>query len=520
MRKLIENLLSIVSKLIEDFGDKKGNLLRYKIGEAFSNFYTTNKDEISQTENQLDVMMLSFYSEKGINADNLNELKSKNLSNWDKVKLVVSDWLNHKYSSDGYGITNLGYMQQFYRKYRNSPDSLELANQLEWSHNIELLKDKLIEDERKYYLKRAIKEKWTVKELQKQIKDEAYDDFMVAIENSNFKYRIEKVFIKNYKSIVQLTIEQPSQFLVFAGANATGKSNIFEAIEFLMHSAMTQGTIVFDIFGGDKKVMNYAAQKDRLTNNWPMEIMLELSFGNEGKKHSIEFGIRYDFERRVLQKNFTGIPELDKRIINSFSRIFIENKKRAENKLKVYNKLWLDASNLSTILKDILKEKRKRNEMNEWIQILIPEIDKITIAQDLTGKEELQVTEKTYPDRPFTGNLISEGTINIIALLTLFYQTDDPQFICIEEPETGLNPAILHELVPFFREMKAKYNHHIWITTHSTSIVAELTEEELIIVSKKNGQTEIYPCKKGDFEEMKPDEAWMSNMLKGGGLPW
>lgn len=520
MEAIIEKLLTNVSKLIEEFGDKKGNLLRYKIGETFSNFYITNKTEISQTEKQIDATILTSHMMKGISANVLADLQSKNLSNWEKIKLIVSDWLNKKYSSDGYGITNLGYMQQFYRKYRNSPDSLELANQLEWSHNIELLKDKLIEDERKYYLKRAIKEKWTVKELQKQIKDEAYDDFLVTIENSKYKYRIERVFIKNYKSIVQLTIENPSQFLVFAGANATGKSNIFEAIEFLMHSAMTKSTIVFDIFGGDKKVINYNAQKDKFKESWPMEIILELSFGNESKKHSIEFGIRYDFEQGILQKNFTGIPELDLRIINSFSRIFIENKKRAENKLKVYNKLWLDASNLSIILKDILEDKRKRTEINEWIQVLIPEIDKISITQDLSGKEELQVIEKTYPERPFTGNLISEGTINIIALLTLFYQTDEPQFICIEEPETGLNPAILHELVPFFREMKAKYNHHIWITTHSTSLVAELVEEELIIVSKKNGQTETHPCKKGDFEEMKPDEAWMSNMLKGGGLPW
>ncbi len=68
--------------------------------------------------------------------------------------------------------------------------------------------------------------------------------------------------------------------------------------------------------------------------------------------------------------------------------------------------------------------------------------------------------------------------------------------------------------------MAKKYHHHIWITTHSTSLVSELKEDELVIVSKKEGETKIYKCDEGDFEKMRPDEAWMSNMLKGGGLPW
>ena len=72
----------------------------------------------------------------------------------------------------------------------------------------------------------------------------------------------------------------------------------------------------------------------------------------------------------------------------------------------------------------------------------------------------------------------------------------------------------------FFREMTKKYHHHIWLTTHSVSLVSELVEEELIIINKKDGVTHANPCEPGDFEEMNPGEAWMSNMLKGGGLPW
>jgi len=485
MEKLINNLLSGIENLITQYKNKNNNELRYRIGEFIVSFNIENKKAI------------------------------KEQTTWNKLLNSVSNELNEKYGGDGYGSTNLNYMQQFYRKYRNSPEMLEKALKLDWSHNITLLKDKLNEDERNYYLNRAIAEEWSVKEIERQIKSESFDSFLNEIEHTNYRYNIRSLEIKNYKSLVNIDVSAPSKLLVFAGANASGKSNIFEAIELLVHAAMTTGTIVFDIFGGTENIVNYNASK---LKNELLEIVLNLSFGKN--KHSIDFGLKYDIQNKKLIREFTGIQKLDEKIINSFSRIFIDNYKRAENKLKIYNKLWIDAANLSSILRTILEDKNKREDIIEWIQILIPEIKNISVKKDLAGREEIMITEKSYPDKPFTGKLISEGTYNIIALLALFYQTDQPQFICIEEPETGLNPAILSELIPFLRRMAEKYHHHIWITTHSASLVSELTEGELIIVNKKNGATQINLCKEGDFEKMRPDEAWLSNMLKGGGLPW
>lgn len=520
MKTLLEDLFSTIENLIKKSNDNKKNMLRYQIGEAITNFQISHKEEIKTKEEPFDKEIIEFYDLRNLNKKGLDTEKYKKSSSWDKIKTALSDALTNMAGDDGYSTTNLSYMQQFYKKYRNSPASLERAFQLDWTHNISLLKDKLNDDERQFYLKKAIAEKWTVKELEKQIGDETYDVLLRTIEDSAYKFKIAKVKINNYKSLVNFEIYNPSQFLVFAGANASGKSSIFEAIEFLMHSAMTTGNIALDIFGGPEKIVNFAAQSNAGSNESILSVDLNLSFGDSEKTQSTSFGVYYDYATAKLTKEFTGVPLLDNRIVDSFSHIFIDNYKRAENKIKQYNKLWLDGSNASKILKTILSNETKKSEVLEWLQILIPGLETISVEKDLTGKEELQVFEKAYPKKPFTGNLISEGTFNIIALLTLLYQSDEPQFICLEEPETGLNPAILKELVPFFREMTQKYNHHIWVTTHSVSLVSELIEEELVIINKKNGITLIHPCQFGDFEEMKPDEAWMSNMLKGGGLPW
>ncbi len=513
--RIVHNIFNEIKELVDASENKKENKLRYKIGEKLSHAYIKIKESSKQFPEDLNRQLKEFNKNHGIQT----EKKYDKMTFWDKVKFSLSASLESKFKDQGYGVTNLGYMQQFYRKYRNTPDNLELAMQLDWSHNVELLKDKLIEDERRFYLKRATQEKWTLKKLVENIKTELYEEYLRVIEGSQYKFSIESMTINNYKSLENISLKKPSPFLVFAGSNATGKSSIFEALEFLMHSAMTMGDLSFNIFGGKERVINYDAQAGRVNNNH-LSVELELGFEYENTTQQAGFAVHYDISGGHFKKNFSEISDLDSAIANSFSRIYINNPKRADGKLKSFNKLWLDASNLNTILKKVLAENNKKNDVLQWVKALVPEIESITVETDISGRDELKIFEKAFPDKPFTGGLISEGTFNIIAIITLLFQSDKPQFICIEEPETGLNPAMLRELIPFFREMVEKYHHHIWITTHSTSLVAELLEEELVIVNKKNGKTQLYPCKPGDFEEMRPDEAWMNNMLKGGGLPW
>jgi predicted ATPase len=98
-------------------------------------------------------------------------------------------------------------------------------------------------------------------------------------------------------------------------------------------------------------------------------------------------------------------------------------------------------------------------------------------------------------------------------------QSDEPQFLCIEEPENGLNPKVVRELVHFCRNACEEKGHYIWLNTHSQTLLSELNEEELIIVDKKKGETQIKQFKKGDFYSLRADEALLSNVL-GGGIPW
>jgi predicted ATPase len=59
----------------------------------------------------------------------------------------------------------------------------------------------------------------------------------------------------------------------------------------------------------------------------------------------------------------------------------------------------------------------------------LPEFDRIEVQKsEFSSNENLLIYQKHY-ERPFNKELISDGTYNIIALLTAVYQSDEPQFL-------------------------------------------------------------------------------------------
>jgi predicted ATPase len=153
------------------------------------------------------------------------------------------------------------------------------------------------------------------------------------------------------------------------------------------------------------------------------------------------------------------------------------------------------------------------------LQFVIPEFKNIEIRQDkLTGEEKILIYED-FSSKPFSGNLISDGTQNSISLITALFQSNDPQFLLIEEPENGLNPKVIKEFVQVCRELTKEKGHTIWLATHSQSVVAEIKPEEAILIYKEKGITNVKQFLDLNLHNLKMDDAWLSNVL-GGGIPW
>ncbi|WP_273216379.1 AAA family ATPase [Runella zeae] len=335
--------------------------------------------------------------------------------------------------------------------------------------------------------------------------------------------KIQRIHIKNFKSIVDLEIIEPNPFTVFVGPNGSGKSNIFEALEFFWGDG-----VEIRLFGGAEKLQNrilpisenfkFFFQADIFDSG-----IIEDSYFSEhqyrGIRGSLAIKNGNENEQQRIKKSNSRALVYEEFRKNNTSRIFIRNTAKQKINYDDDSKLNFSASNLEKVLKRILQDDEKKQEIREWLDLFIPGFERVEIvSSELSSTDTLVMYEKGV-QKPFTKDLLSDGTYNILALLTAVYQSDQPQFLCIEEPENGLNPYVIRKLVDFFRDACEEKGHYIWLNTHSGTLVDCLTPEEVILVDKAGGQTQIKQLKGLNLHGLDMAEAWLSGAL-GGGTPW
>lgn len=179
-----------------------------------------------------------------------------------------------------------------------------------------------------------------------------------------------------------------------------------------------------------------------------------------------------------------------------------------------------DGSNIATVLESLEQNDELREQITEWMELIVPEMQQISVeTQSIDNSKGLFFKENS--GNRFPAHMVSDGTIYALCVLVaVLTRTQQPGITIIEEPERGLHPKAIGELIGFIRE-HTKPSHPIILTTHSESVVRSLELEELYFVSKRQGATQIKSVKDSGVNKHKIslDTAWLTNLL-GGGLPW
>jgi predicted nuclease of restriction endonuclease-like (RecB) superfamily len=80
----------------------------------------------------------------------------------------------------GFTASNIFRMKKFYETYQNEAISAPLAHQLPWSHNLIILGQSKRPEEREFYLRMAVKERWTKRELERQFKAALFERVVLS----------------------------------------------------------------------------------------------------------------------------------------------------------------------------------------------------------------------------------------------------------------------------------------------------------------------------------------------------
>ncbi len=137
-----------------------------------------------------------------------------------------------------------------------------------------------------------------------------------------------------------------------------------------------------------------------------------------------------------------------------------------------------------------LKEQHS-DRLEEVLKILaerIPRIQRVDAELMADGRLLLQIKDAPF-EKPVLAKFASDGTLKMLAYLTVLYDPQPPPLIGIEEPENQLHPRLLPELAEECR--KAAARTQLMVTTHSPFFVNGLRPEEVwVLYRDEKGYTQ------------------------------
>jgi len=384
---------------------------------------------------------------------------------------------------------------------------------------------------------------------------------------------IRRLKITNYKSIDSLELNGLTPFSVFAGPNGSGKSNFFDALDFV--SLFLRGGVETALreHGG---FANIQSEKGRARDSGKFGFEIECDLPEKERWTGEEklFRFYYSLTIHDLDQKFPNIEEhihkngvplltrekgddltikgqardlLPKSFVDLFPKIysalllFIDiplaqllwnmglyridpiGAKGPNRSDSDPMRLNTRGHNLASVLSRLEQDEPIRRIIMDWMELVVPGLEEIrTEQQPLEGRTALLFKEQGT-ERRFPARMVSDGTLYALSLLVAVLDLPYYGLTLIEEPERGLHPAAIRELIGLMREQATPRNP-FWLTTHSESVVRRLGIEELILVDKVDGKTSMKSADSGrltddDLAPLGLDEVWLSNLL-GGGLPW
>lgn len=121
---------------------------------------------------------------------NIGKIIDENSTWGNKFLRKLSEEIRREFNSiKGFSISNLKNMAKFYREYSDVEIGQTLSAQIPWSHNLEILKVKSL-DQRLWYLNKTIENGWSVNVLSHQIDTKLYERQFEQKKISNFATKL------------------------------------------------------------------------------------------------------------------------------------------------------------------------------------------------------------------------------------------------------------------------------------------------------------------------------------------
>jgi predicted ATPase len=144
-----------------------------------------------------------------------------------------------------------------------------------------------------------------------------------------------------------------------------------------------------------------------------------------------------------------------------------------------------DSSNLGVVLDRFLSLPQVKHELIESLRTFLH--GAIDLRTSIIGSKVQTRLEEAGLAKTIPLNRVSDGTVRWLALLAILLNPDPPPLVCIEEPELGFHPDMVHEIGRLL--IAASERMQLIVTTHSDALIEEFTEmpDAVVVCEKEEG---------------------------------
>lgn len=356
--------------------------------------------------------------------------------------------------------------------------------------------------------------------------------------------RIEHLTLKNWRNFKSVETAVGNRLLV-VGPNASGKSNLLDALRFLRDIAAVGGGLqhAVAVRGGLKRVRCLAA---RNYNYGRVGIEVKLQAADDGPSWVYE--LHFTAEQRGLHR-----PSVRQETVSKDGQTILERPdQNDEEDAERLTQTALEQVNTNREFRPIaefLEEVRylhlvpqiirdpelghgrqddpfggdflvrlagtanrtrdsRLKRINAALRIAVPQLDDLSFERDDAGKPHLAARYKHW--RPGSGakqseHDFSDGTLRLIGLLWMIQERAGKKgrVILLEEPELSLHTAIVRWLPTILHKAARGNRSQFILSTHSTEMLEDPglgLDEILILKPGEEGTTALPATKIPDIE--------------------
>ena len=322
---------------------------------------------------------------------------------------------------------------------------------------------------------------------------------------------IEELAIQNYRCFRKMSVPM-RPMTVLIGPNNTGKSSFLRCLKTLwdLHNQKKKPTkhnlLISDFFGYSKSEMSLSAK----AMGWEIAAHYKPVSGLADS-----LTLASDTCDVLGHVRYFDIPRLDLSMVSE----------GANANQPIHDVLDEKGKNLPAVIDYMLRKERNRFDlMLNSLRERIPGLLDLTVETPQNSQRRIDLVVDSGQTIP--ASQASTGVRLLIFFATLAFHPQPPKLILLEEPETGVHPKRLEDIISYLRSIATgkfgEYSAQIVVSTHSPYLLdfVDLDQDQVLVFERKDGGERI--ASPVDAERLKQftdefmlGELWFNQSEKG-----